>query len=94
MAAAVVLVGGGVWVTSLGPAPPGRNLEYSHVVLDREGKLLRAFATNEGRWRLPVTVEDVDPRFFKLLFAYEDKRFRDHHGVDPLAMLRASSQFL
>ena len=30
----------------------------------------------EGRWRLPVAVDDVDPRFFALLFAYEDKRFR------------------
>jgi penicillin-binding protein 1C len=63
-------------------------------VLDREGRLLRAYATPDGYWRLPVAVEDVDPRFFKLLFAYEDKRFREHHGVDPQAMLRAASQFL
>ena len=86
------LSGGGLWVNSLGPAPLGRNLEYSHVVLDHEGKLLRAFATNEGRWRLPATVKDVDPRFLKLLFAYEDKRFYEHHGVDPLAMVRAAWQ--
>ena len=45
------------------------------VVLDRDGKLLRAYATPDGRWRLPATVEDVDPRFLKLLFAYEDRRF-------------------
>ena len=45
------------------------------MVLDREGQLLRAYATTEGRWRLPATPEDVDPRFLKLLFAYEDKRF-------------------
>ena len=50
--------------------------------------------TPEGFWRLPVTVADVDPRFFKLLFAYEDKRFCDHHGVDPLAMVRAAWQLL
>ncbi len=35
---------------------------------------------------LPATVADVDPRFFDVLFAYEDKRFRAHHGVDPLAL--------
>ena len=40
-----------------------------------KGELLRAYATPEGRWRLPVTVEDVDPRFLRLLFAYEDKRY-------------------
>ena len=53
----------------------GSELDTSHVVLDRDGRLLRAYATPEGRWRLPATVEDVDPRFLKLLFAYEDKRF-------------------
>ena len=82
---------GGVY--ALGPAPLGKNLEYSHVVLDREGRLLRAYATKEGRWRLPVAVKDVDPRFLRLLFVYEDKRFYEHHGVDPLSMTRAAYQF-
>ena len=56
------------------------------------GRLLRAYATSEGRWRLPAKVADVDPKFFDLLFAYEDKRFRPHHGVDPLALMRAAGQ--
>jgi penicillin-binding protein 1C len=81
-------------VHSLGPAPLGKNLEYSHVVLDREGRLLRAYATSEGRWRLPVSERDVDPRFLKLLFTYEDKRYREHHGVDPLSLGRAAIQFV
>ena len=91
---AVVALVGAVWVQSLGPAPLGKNLEYSHVVLDREGRLLRAYATTEGRWRLSVSERDVDPRFFKLLFTYEDKRFHDHHGVDPLSLGRAAVQLI
>ncbi|MBI1201138.1 MAG: penicillin-binding protein 1C [Rhodopseudomonas sp.] len=82
------------WVYALGPAPLGRHLELSHTVVDRDGRLLRAYATTEGRWRLPATVEDVDPRFLKLLFAYEDKRFYRHHGVDVYAMARAAFQLL
>ena len=85
---------GAIWAHSLGPAPLGKNLEYSHVVLDREGRLLRAYATTEGRWRLPVSERDVDPRFLKLLFTYEDKRFREHHGIDPLSMGRAAVQLV
>ena len=54
---------------------------------------MRAYATSEGRWRLPATREDVDPRFLKLLFAYEDKRFYSHIGVDPLSLGRAAIQF-
>ena len=72
----------------------GSELDTSHVVLDRGGKLLRAYATPEGRWRLPAKVEDVDPRFLKLLFAYEDKRFYAHHGVDLFALGRAAFQLV
>ena len=64
------------------------------MVLDRDGRLLRAYATAEGRWRLPATAKDVDPRFLKLLFAYEDKRFYEHDGVDVLALGRAAFQLV
>lgn len=82
------------WVDSLGPAPLGRDLAYSAQVVDRNGKLLRAFATPAGRWRFPVEPKDVDQRFFDLLFAYEDRRFYDHSGVDPWALGRAALQFI
>ncbi len=80
------------WIAALGPPPLGRGLAFSTRVVDRDGRLLRAYATAEGRWRLPATIADVDPRFFDVLFAYEDKRFRAHHGVDPLAIARAAYQ--
>jgi penicillin-binding protein 1C len=88
----LTIAGAARWIASLGPAPLGKNLEFSATVLDRDGRLLRAYATSQGRWRLPATVADVDPRFFDVLFAYEDKRFRNHHGVDPLALVRAAFQ--
>jgi penicillin-binding protein 1C len=90
-ALAALALGGFVW--SLGAPPLGRDLDYSHVVLDRKGQLLRAYATTEGRWRLPATEKDVDPRFLRLLFSYEDKRFPSHAGVDPAAFARAALQF-
>jgi hypothetical protein len=92
--AAAAVLACAIWVHSLGPVPLGKNLDYSHVVLDRQGRLLRAYATSEGRWRLPVNERDVDLRFLKLLFAYEDKRFSDHPGVDALALGRAAVQFI
>ncbi|MBI2713057.1 MAG: penicillin-binding protein 1C [Rhizobiales bacterium] len=92
-AVASIALGGCAWVYSLGPPPHGGAVDYSHIVLDRDGRLLRAYATPDGRWRLPAKVKDVDPRFLNLLFAYEDKRFRTHHGIDPLALGRAALQF-
>lgn len=90
--AAAMAGGAAGFVQSLGPAPLGQNLEVSATVLDRDGKLLRGYLTSEGRWRLPATRADVDPRFLEALLAYEDKRFFDHRGVDPLAMMRAAYQ--
>jgi penicillin-binding protein 1C len=35
----------------------------------------------------------VDPRYLTMLVAYEDRRFRSHPGVDPLALARAGYQW-
>jgi penicillin-binding protein 1C len=81
------------WVTSLGPLPLRQAREVSTTIIDRHGKLLRAYAMADGRWRLPVhAATDVDPTYLKLLFAYEDRRFYSHGGVDPLALGRAAIQ--
>jgi penicillin-binding protein 1C len=93
-AAALMAVGMGAYAYALGRPPLGKDLEYSHVVLDRKGQLLRAYATKTGRWRLPASAEDVDPRLLKMLLAYEDRRFFQHHGIDPAAMLRALWQLV
>ena len=85
---------GAWWIAALGPAPLGKDMAFSTRVVDRDGRLLRAYATVEGRWRLPARVADIDPRFFSMLFAYEDKRFHDHRGVDPLALTRAALQLV
>jgi penicillin-binding protein 1C len=85
---------GAWWIVTLGPPSLGKDIAFSTRVVDRDGRLLRAFATAEGRWRLPASVADVDPRFFAMLFAYEDKRFRAHRGVDPLALIRAAVQLV
>ena len=73
---------------------PSLTPETGKVVLDRNGVLLRAFTTSDGLWRLPVTVADVDPLFLKTLFAYEDRRFPLHHGVDVSALFRAAYQLV
>lgn len=67
-------------------------VEHSTEVRDRNGDLLRVYTVADGLWRLPVSLDQVDPAFIAMLIAYEDRRFYDHAGVDPLAVLRAASQ--
>ncbi|MDO9062752.1 MAG: transglycosylase domain-containing protein, partial [Bradyrhizobium sp.] len=83
------------WVASLGPLPLQQARQISATVVDRNGKLLRAYAMADGRWRLPVDARTgVDPSYLKLLLAYEDRRFYSHHGVDPRALGRAAWQLV
>ncbi|WP_428696670.1 penicillin-binding protein 1C [Stappia sp.] len=69
-------------------------VEMSRTVVDRDGVLLRAFQTGDDRWRLPLDPDAVDPLYLRMLLAYEDRRFHEHSGVDPRAVLRAGAQAL
>ena len=66
------------------PAPPSVVVEY------RDGHPAFVFLTPDDKWRLPVALERLDPRYVSALVALEDKRFWTHDGVDPLAIARAA----
>mgnify|MGYP001597296596 CR=1 FL=1 len=66
----------------------------SPEVVARDGTLLRPFLSKDGYWRLKTQVRDVNPRYLKILKAYEDKHFDEHFGVDPTAVVRAAAQYL
>lgn len=76
------------------PPPLDNARIVSQELVDADGNLLRAFATPDGRWRLQTTADEVDPQFIKMLIAYEDQRFYDHHGVDIQALGRSAWQLL
>lgn len=74
---------------ALFPPPIERGRIVSAVVADREGRALRAFPVEEGRWRLAADLDRLDPDFVAALIAVEDERFHAHPGVDPIAVARA-----
>jgi penicillin-binding protein 1C len=82
------------YTASLGPLDLAASREGSTIVVDRDGRLLRPFTLPDGRWRLPATTHDVDPRYVAMLVAYEDGRFYQHDGVDVRALIRAATQWL
>lgn len=86
--------GGYIALDRLGPPDLTTTTNLSTVVLDRNDRLLRAFTTTDGRWRLPVDVGDVDERYLAMLMAFEDKRFYVHGGVDMRSMTRAAVQLI
>ncbi|MGD2131274.1 MAG: penicillin-binding protein 1C [Maricaulaceae bacterium] len=70
--------------------PPPLARAVSPVVADSEGRTLRAFPVEDGRWRLAADLERIDPNYVEALIAYEDARFYSHPGVDAAAVARAS----
>ncbi len=92
----------GLWLAAMGrdrvdawidaTVLPPLVVQTSTEVLDRGGHLLRAYTVADGRWRLAVGLDRVDPRYIDMLLTYEDRRFRDHPGVDWRGLLRAGWQ--
>ncbi|MCP3878591.1 MAG: penicillin-binding protein 1C [Sulfitobacter sp.] len=46
----------------------------------------------DDQWRKPVPLDQISPTLIEATIAVEDQRFRQHMGVDPLAILRAAKQ--
>ncbi|MBS0224289.1 MAG: penicillin-binding protein 1C [Proteobacteria bacterium] len=92
--AVALVVTGALTLDRVFPPDLSRYQARSTEIVDANGRLLRAFTTADGKWRLKATPEDVDPLYLALLKTYEDRRFDDHWGVDPLAVVRAAGQWI
>ena len=66
----------------------------SGALLDRDGTMLYTVLNPDAAWCLPVTLDAVSPHLIAATLAVEDQRFRQHPGVDPIAVLRACWQNL
>ena len=62
---------------------PERTLVYDH------NGILMGHVAGHGENRVSVPASQVSEHFIKALLAREDNRFYDHHGVDPIGVLRA-----
>jgi penicillin-binding protein 1C len=81
----------GIWVALPLPAdvanpPPVPSL----VLLDRHGVPLRTTRSEQGTRGGSVAYERIDPEIIQAFVAAEDRRFFEHHGVDPRAVVRAA----
>ncbi len=61
----------------------------SLVVLDSAGGVLRQQATAAGERERWVPLSAISPHLQDAVVAAEDRRFRDHGGVDPVGVTRA-----
>lgn len=89
---ATALFGAAVlWGTAMSlPLPERLRDRHSTVVEYGNGLPAHVFLSEDERWRIGVSLDDVDPAYVDALVRFEDKRFHSHWGVDPIAVLRAA----
>ena len=84
-----VVAGLGVaWLCCL-PRELFRDVSYSTVVESAEGELLGARIAADEQWRFPPS-DTVPERYATALIQFEDRAFRWHPGVNPVALVRAA----
>jgi penicillin-binding protein 1C len=66
--------------------------EYSCRIYDRRGELIQVTALNGGGRREFTPIKEIPIEIQHAFLAQEDRRFYSHHGVDWLAIMRASIQ--
>ena len=69
-----------------------KNDRTSMLVLDKEGRPLRAFRGKEDSWTFWIPHKDINPHLINAIIAAEDERFYSHYGVDPISITRAVFQ--
>lgn len=72
------------------PVPdPLFDAPVSPVLIGADGSLLGARIATDGQWRFPAA-DSVPEKFAAAITTFEDRRFRRHPGVDPVAVVRAA----
>ena len=89
----LAVVGSAVLALDRAFPPDLTRLAAGVEVLDREGRTLSVLPVPGGTWRLPTAAADLPPHLVAMLLAAEDRRFRWHPGVDPVALARAAVQW-
>ncbi len=70
-------------------APLSSYAPLSTAVYADDGALLRLTLASDGQYRLWTPLSEVSPEFVDALLLHEDRHFRWHFGVDPVALVRA-----
>jgi len=74
------------------PLPPAPR--YSPIVLAADGSVLHAYLNPTQKWRMKTELAEITPALQQAIINKEDRYFRYHFGVNPLAILQAAGRNL
>ena len=62
-------------------------LQTPMQIYTKDGKLISQYGVKR---RIPVKLEEVPQELINAILATEDSRFYEHHGIDPIGIMRAA----
>ncbi|UOR04064.1 penicillin-binding protein 1C [Hymenobacter aerilatus] len=77
------------WAFPLPPTP-----RYSPLVLAADGSVLHAYLNPTQKWRMKSELQDITPALRAAILEKEDRYFRYHFGVNPVAVVQAAGRNL
>ncbi|MFD2784153.1 penicillin-binding protein 1C [Hymenobacter rubripertinctus] len=75
------------WLFPVPPAPL-----YSPLVLAQDGTVLHAYLNPTQKWRMKTELREITPVLRRAIIEKEDRWFRWHFGVNPLALVQAAGR--
>ncbi|MBH8557504.1 penicillin-binding protein 1C [Hymenobacter sp. BT442] len=72
------------------PLPPAPR--YSPIVLAADGSVLHAFLNPTQKWRMKTKLSEITPALQQAIINKEDRYFRYHFGVNPIAIVQAAGR--
>ena len=79
-----------IWLHLTPCPPPLEGVPFSRLVEDRRGGLLRLALAADQKYRLRLRLDGIPPDAVATVLRYEDRYFRFHPGINPLALGRAA----
>jgi penicillin-binding protein 1C len=76
------------------PPDLARLAMQGRVIRDRNDVPIAFYPDARGEWKFPAATQDVDPLLIRMLIAIEDHRYYRNPGFDPVAVARATVQWL
>ncbi|OGX92169.1 penicillin-binding protein 1C [Hymenobacter coccineus] len=88
----LVLAVAAALLNRLFPLPPAP--QYSPLVTAADGSVLHAFLNPTQKWRMKTELREITPALQRAIIYKEDRYFRYHFGVNPVAIVQAAGRNL
>ncbi len=69
--------------------PPLSPKSYSQIIFANDSTMLAAYLSDDDKWRLKTSENEITPEMVKAIIFKEDKWFYWHFGFNPVSLLKA-----